>query len=181
MSLLTTVTGIMTGTITSSVLSSPTPTTASCGATLYNIPAPGAACALAFGGNHTAILSKCCDTADIVSYADDCGLYCLAEGQSVADLTACMFENGAPWSAVFCNAAGNDTAEAGAADAPLSSGASVVAASATSATTSGARATGSADSDGEASAAGERVGMDVSVVTVSGLLLFSLLLGAFQL
>lgn len=171
----TTITGVTTGTLTS-----PTPTMAQCGATLYDIPAPGAACAMAFGGNHTAILSACCDTADLVSYADNCGLYCLAEGQSISDLTTCMFHHGAPWADVFCNGAGNDTAAAGDAEKPLSKGASVVAASATS---SGARATGTgaSGSDGEASATGERIAMDVSGAVVSGLLLCSVLLGAFQL
>lgn len=174
-------TTIITGTVVSSVRTTPTPTTAQCGATLYNIPAPGAACAMAYGGNHTAILSACCKSADTISYADDCGLYCLAQGQSVSDLTACMFEHGAPWSEVFCNGAGNDTAEASEVGAPLSKGASVVAATSASATASGARATGSGSGGGAESAAGERMGMGVSGVAVSGLLLVSVLLGALQL
>lgn len=101
------------------------------------------------GGNHTDIMSTCCKTADVVSYYDDCGLYCLADGQTVGDLTSCLYQNGAAWQDVFCR--GNTTATATAPNAavPTSAGASVVAGSTdATATKSGG---GSSTATGEAS------------------------------
>lgn len=145
-----------------------------CGAILYDIPTKDAACAMPYGGNHTDILTKCCNAADVVSYADNCGLYCLAQGQTVDDLTACLFQNGAPWADVFCSDTGNATATVTGNDAPLSSGASVIAAGSksASATSSGAGATGSSDSS--KSAASARVGLG-GFVSVPGLTVTALL------
>lgn len=173
-------TSIPTGTSTSASASS---TASSCGAILYNIPVKDAACAMPYGGNHTDIMSKCCDSADVVAYADNCGLYCLAQGQTADDLTSCLFQNGAPWADVFCNAVGNATANATASDAPLSSGASVVAGTGASGTKSaGASATGSSNSTNAAPAMGPGgLGLGLTTMSVSALLLSSVLLGALQL
>ncbi|CAN8103668.1 unnamed protein product [Discula destructiva] len=156
---------------------SASPSSTSCGATLYNIPVNNVACALPYGGNHTDILSKCCKSADVVSYADNCGIYCLAQDQTVDDLTTCLFQNGAGWADVFCRGTGNATATATGNDAPLASGASVVAASSTgpSATNNGASATGSSESS--ASVVSARIGMGVTGLMVSALLLSSVLSG----
>lgn len=107
--------------------SSSAPASTGCGATLYVIPAPGAACAMPFRNNNTAILSACCGRADVVSYSNNCGLYCLAQGQNVGTLTSCMFHEGAPYADVFCNAMLDGTSNPAAGDKPLSAGASVVA------------------------------------------------------
>lgn len=154
-----------------------------CGSNLYDIPASGAACAMPYGGNHTAVMSKCCDSADIVAYEDNCGIYCLAQGQTVDDLTACLFQNGAPWADVFCNESGNATANATASDAPLSSGASVIAATGASSTKSGgSSATGSSNSTNAAAGVGPNgLGLGLTTVSVSALLLSSVLFGALQL
>ncbi|KAL0934964.1 uncharacterized protein CTRU02_209555 [Colletotrichum truncatum] len=103
-------------------------TPACSGNLLYDSPSRDANCAMPYGGNNTEILKKCCKDADIISYYDNCGVYCLALGQSVGDLTTCLFENGASHKAVFCR--GNLTASAtatGNADLPASAKATVVA------------------------------------------------------
>ncbi|KAI1384832.1 uncharacterized protein F4822DRAFT_416394 [Hypoxylon trugodes] len=112
---------------TTATVSAPTSTpTVGCGAELYNIPTQDAAVGITSGGNHTDIMGACCGSADVISYYDNCGLYCLAAGQSVNDLIKCLFDHGAPNSDVFYR--GNVSATATATDVPLptSAGASVV-------------------------------------------------------
>lgn len=117
-----------------------------CGSTLYDIPVQDAACALPYGGNHTDILSACCKSAAVISYYDNCGLYCLASGQSVSNLTDCLYDHGASYADVFCR--GNTTATATGSDStvPTSAGASAI----TSASDAGktASATSSSTSSG---------------------------------
>lgn len=178
----------LTGTSASSSASA-TATNAQCGATLYDIPVQDASCAMPYGGNHTDIMSACCQSADVVSYADNCGLYCLAEDQTVKDLTDCLYDQGASYQDVFCR--GNSSASATATDAAatsLASGASVVASASGSDSTgsaSGSGTSGSSSSTGSSSAAAVRapagLGLTVSGMTVSAVLFSSLLLGAFQL
>lgn len=55
-------------------------------------------------------MKACCKDANVVSYYDDCGLYCLAVNQSVTDLTDCLYGDGAKWEDVFCR--GNTSASA---------------------------------------------------------------------
>jgi hypothetical protein len=83
-----------------------------CAAQLYNIPVQDASCAIPYdsSNNATDIMSGCCNSASVVSYYDNCGLYCLAEGQSVEDLTSCLMQSGAQPQNVFCR--GNVTATA---------------------------------------------------------------------
>ncbi|KAL6404592.1 hypothetical protein AUP68_11414 [Ilyonectria robusta] len=59
----------------------------SCGATLYDIPIKDAVCAMPYSKNHTSIMAACCNDADVVSYYNNCGLYCLALDQTIAELT----------------------------------------------------------------------------------------------
>jgi hypothetical protein len=81
-----------------------------------------------FGGNHTEIMSECCGDANVISYYDDCGIYCLAVGQSVGDLTSCLFREGAANDQVWCGGGVNATATAtGGGDAPTSASARIVA------------------------------------------------------
>lgn len=100
-----------------------------CAANLYNIPVQDASCAIPFGSSDNAIdiMSGCCNSAPVISYFDDCGLYCLAQDQSVEDLTSCLMQSGALPQDVFCR--GNVTATAtGSSDSlPTSAQASVVA------------------------------------------------------
>jgi hypothetical protein len=116
-------------TSTSAATASASAALGACGGSslLYDIPTQDASCAMPFGGNHTDIMAKCCGSADVVSYYNNCGLYCLAQGQTVADLTACLFKEGAASNEVFCR--GNTTASAtgSATDLPATASASVVA------------------------------------------------------
>lgn len=177
-----------TGTATSAVASA---TAANCGALLYDIPVQDASCAIAYGGNHTDIMSACCGSADVVSYSDNCGLYCLAEEQTVGDLTKCMLGRGAANGDVFCRGAVNATATATGADASLTSGASVVASgtgggggdSKATGTKSGSAASGTSSSGAGAGAGAGPAGAGLSLggLGVSALLLSSVLFGALQL
>lgn len=176
-----------------SATSAASPTSSGCGAILYNIPVQDASCALPYGGNHTAIMSACCGSADVVAYADNCGLYCLAEGpQTVANLVACMEQHGAAYSDVFCRGEGNATASsATAGSATLASGASVVAgpgASKSSSSSTGTATGGnkSGSTSGSNAVAGGvpwrgPMGITLSGGMVSALLFSSVLLGALQL
>jgi hypothetical protein len=55
-------------------------------------------------------MQSCCKDADVESFAQDCGLYCHAIGQSVADLTKCFQDAGIQPGWIWCN--GNNTATA---------------------------------------------------------------------
>lgn len=126
--------------------------TSACGASLYEIPVADAACAMPYGGdkNHTAVMGACCgDRADVVAYRGDCGIYCLALGQSVADLTSCLYDHGAAWGDVFCS--GNTTATATATDGGLPPATATVSASvvvSAGAESSSGGGDGDGDSDG---------------------------------
>lgn len=184
-------TAVSTGTSSSSSLSSAKPTTSSaCGTTLYDIPVQDAACAMPYGGNHTTLMLGCCGgDADVVSYAGDCGLYCRASGQSVDDLTACLYGAGAAWEDVFCRGNGTATATATGADATaLPSGASVVTSdsSGSKKTSSGSSDSSSSSETGSASSAAagraaSGLGITMGGVTVSVVLASGFLLGALQL
>lgn len=94
---------------------------------LYELPVQDIACGMPFGGNHSDVMSACCGPADVVSFRNDCGLYCLAVDQTVEDLTGCLFQHGAPWGDVFCSGNGTQTAKDPKATAPATASASVVA------------------------------------------------------
>ncbi|KAI2615537.1 hypothetical protein GGR54DRAFT_612879 [Hypoxylon sp. NC1633] len=162
--------------------------TAGCGAQLFNPPVQDASCAMPTGGNNTDIMAACCGSADVVSYYDGYGLYCLAVGQSVADLTSCLYAHGAPYGTdVFCR--GNTSATATATDAPLptSAGASIVVthSGASSPTQGGSSTSGSSSStNSPGAAAGLRpeFGSLTTLGLAIGALLFSATaFGAFQL
>ncbi|KAM0418914.1 hypothetical protein ACHAPT_012179 [Fusarium lateritium] len=70
---------------------------------LYDSPNQDTTCAMPYTGNHTDIMKACCGDAQIVSYHNDCGIYCVALDQTVSDLSDCLFKNGAPWESVFCS------------------------------------------------------------------------------
>lgn len=170
-----------TGTSTSAAASA-SATVAQCGATLYDIPVSDAACAVAFGGNHTSVMSDCCKSADVVSYADDCGLYCLALDQTVEDLLKCMYGQGIGYSDAFCNGTANATATGS--GASLASGASVVATASGGDKASGTKSAGGSDStssENAAPGAPKGTGLTMGGMTVSAVLLASVLVGAFQL
>lgn len=83
-----------------------------CSGSIYVLPTKDSACALPNTNNASSIMDKCCSPASVESYSDDCGLYCLAEKQSLGDLLDCLTENGAKDGDVFCNDQLNATATA---------------------------------------------------------------------
>ncbi|KAF4957778.1 hypothetical protein FSARC_11187 [Fusarium sarcochroum] len=70
---------------------------------VYDTPNQDNVCAMQYKDNHTQIMQKCCGDAKIVSYYDECGLYCVALDQTIVELQECLFDNGAPWEGVFCS------------------------------------------------------------------------------
>ncbi|RYP65146.1 hypothetical protein DL770_009065 [Monosporascus sp. CRB-9-2] len=175
--------------------------TGSCGANLYDIPTRDVACAVPFsaGGNdHTDIMIQCCGAADVVSYRGNCGLYCLAVDQTVAELTECLHDAGAAWGEVFCN---NDTATAtatapGDAEVPATASASVIATGDADSTDGGdgtgdgesedgnadnADAPDAEDSPGAAPGLRPEFGVSTLGLTIGALLFSATAFGAFQL
>ncbi|KAF7587490.1 hypothetical protein BBP40_007188 [Aspergillus hancockii] len=90
--------------------STPAATTSCTTGSIWQLPIKDAACALPKTGNYSDIMDKCCSPAKVTEYDDGCGLYCLAQGQSVKDLQNCMRDNGAKDGLFFCNKEQNATA-----------------------------------------------------------------------
>ncbi|KAJ6011712.1 hypothetical protein N7522_002067 [Penicillium canescens] len=53
--------------------------------------------------------TSCCGDATTHKYNNDCGIYCLAQGQDVKKLQTCLTSKSGNYN-VFCNAAQNATA-----------------------------------------------------------------------
>jgi len=102
----------------------PTPSAPTCN-NVYVIPIQDSACAMPYSDDAVDYFESCCKGADVYSYGDDCGLYCVASGQTVEDLTACLIDEGAQHGQVFCS--GNTTATAtGDGEPPASATATVI-------------------------------------------------------
>ncbi|OTB07265.1 hypothetical protein M426DRAFT_318287 [Hypoxylon sp. CI-4A] len=173
-------------TVTSSAASASS--TANCGAQLYNIPVQDPAVGIPTGGNHTDIMSQCCGDADVISYYDNCGLYCLAEGQSVNDVVDCLYSKGAAYQEVFYRGNISATATVTGTALPTSAGASVVATggsdSKSTGTASGSDSTASPTDAEGAAAAGLRPefgSVSTMGLTIGALLFSAMTFGAFQL
>ncbi|SPO05123.1 uncharacterized protein DNG_07808 [Cephalotrichum gorgonifer] len=106
--------------------SGPTPTPPSCGVQLYDTPVRDVACALPYAKENIDIMLKCCKDADVISYYNNCGLYCLALGQSSGDLSSCLYDKGAKWESVFCRDDGDEKATATGGEVLASAAATVV-------------------------------------------------------
>lgn len=111
--------------MTSTVSSAAAATSTTCPG-LYILPTYNANCAMPYGGNHTDIMTTCCGSAQVVSYHDNCGLYCLAVDQTIQDLVLCLYANGAKYSEVFCSNDNNATASGDISSIPTGYDASVV-------------------------------------------------------
>ncbi|CAG7559110.1 unnamed protein product [Fusarium equiseti] len=74
-----------------------------CAAQLYNQPNQDNTCAMPYTKDHISIMEKCCGDAQIVSYYDNCGIYCVAIDQSTDALSKCLFKEGAGDADVFCS------------------------------------------------------------------------------
>lgn len=171
-----------TTTTTTSLSTAPSPAS-TCTANIYDTPDQDAVCAMPDSGNHTAIMTSCCGAADVVGYYGGCGLYCRAEGQSVADLRDCLFGHGAGWTDVFCS--GNLTATATATDdasLPTGVGASIVASGSSSSSKTGSGSTSTSTSFGSAAVRrAPDVGLTTMGFTIGALLFTATTLGAFAL
>lgn len=161
---------------------------------LYDTPVRDAACAVPYSKENIEHMKDCCNDAEVVAYYSNCGLYCLAQDQSVKDLTSCLFEKKIPYQNVFCR--GNETATATGsrtADLAATASASVVAGGSDDddnddddkkdddkkdGSDSSDSSKGSGNGDGDSAATKPGVGM--LGVTV-GVLLFSTLFGALQI
>ncbi|KAI1476866.1 hypothetical protein K445DRAFT_16257 [Daldinia sp. EC12] len=174
----------------SSSVATATPTASpdwKCGEKLYEIPVQDAACAVPATGNSTDIMAECCGSAQIVSYYDGCGLYCLADGQSVGVLSQCIQDHGQFPGYIFCTQSANATATDTGAPIPTSANASVVETHGSKPT----KSSGDSDSDSDSSSTetpGAAAGLRPEYTTVSTLgctivaLLFSATaFGALQL
>ncbi|KAH6887531.1 hypothetical protein B0T10DRAFT_489896 [Thelonectria olida] len=122
---------------TTSVASAPTN---GCSANLYDTPSGDHACALPYSKNATDILIACCGKADVVSYYNECGVYCLAIDQTVADLISCFKDEGASDASIFCRGNGTDTASKTQGSIAKTASASII-------HTAGSTITSSSDSD----------------------------------
>ncbi|KAJ5773659.1 hypothetical protein N7457_008555 [Penicillium paradoxum] len=87
-------------------------TTTACGGAVWQIPTTDAACAAIAGGNMTDVMDTCCKDAKVTKYDNDCGMYCLAQGQDIDKLQSCLTSKSGRFHDVFCNAALNATATA---------------------------------------------------------------------
>ncbi|EKV06742.1 cytochrome P450 [Penicillium digitatum] len=86
--------------------------TTACGGSVWQIPTTDAACAAVVSGNMTDVMDACCQKAKVSKYDNDCGIYCLAQGQNVDELQSCLTSRSGNYHNVFCNAALNATATA---------------------------------------------------------------------
>jgi hypothetical protein len=87
-------------------------TSTACGGSVWQLPTHDAACAAVIRGNVTDVMTQCCGDATPHKYDNDCGIYCLAQGQDVQKLQTCISSKSGNYNDVFCNAAQNATATA---------------------------------------------------------------------
>ncbi|CAG8072783.1 unnamed protein product [Penicillium salamii] len=96
----------------STTTSSVSATSTACGSGVWQIPTTDAACAAKIRGNVTDVMDQCCGDASTHKYENDCGIYCLAQGQDIKKLQNCITSKSGNFNDVFCNAALNATATA---------------------------------------------------------------------
>ncbi|EEH05729.1 conserved hypothetical protein [Histoplasma capsulatum G186AR] len=77
---------------------------------MYEIPTLDAACAVPNNTQTIASMRDCCKHTNVTSYDGGCALVCLAVGQSVGELTKCLYSTGVPYNDVWCNMLPNATA-----------------------------------------------------------------------
>ncbi|KAJ5819573.1 hypothetical protein N7474_005164 [Penicillium riverlandense] len=89
---------------TTSIAYAPSSTAANCGvANGWNLPSSDPACASRITGNITYVFNDCCGQATPHKYANDCGIYCLAEGQDIGVLRSCLQTKSDNYHDIFCN------------------------------------------------------------------------------
>ncbi|PYH77000.1 hypothetical protein BO82DRAFT_358643 [Aspergillus uvarum CBS 121591] len=88
-------------------------TSTACGTSYqYELPVHDAACGVPNQANYSTIFDSCALPAGVKPYDNDCALYALAVGQSVQDLTDCLYKGGVAWADVWCTGDVNSTATA---------------------------------------------------------------------
>ncbi|KAF5019537.1 hypothetical protein F66182_8452 [Fusarium sp. NRRL 66182] len=171
---------------------------------LFNTPNQDNVCAMPYRDNNDDIMKQCCGDAQIVSYYNDCGIYCVALDQTIDDLRDCLFDNEAPDADVFCSG-NNTTTKTQDAEVPASAQASVIsggdaedsnddgddssasatgddASSTATGTGSSSESTSTSTETGNAAAGvGPQSGISTLGLTIGALLFSSLAAGAFQL
>lgn len=102
----------------SDTLSGPSPSsTGKCGTSAqYDIPMKDATCGVPNRDDNRDLMEKCCKSAPVTAYNKDCALYCPAVGQSIQNLTDCLYDEKVDWEDVWCH--GDTTATATATDIP---------------------------------------------------------------
>ncbi|EPS26422.1 hypothetical protein PDE_01358 [Penicillium oxalicum 114-2] len=99
-----------TTTTTNAAIATPT----ACTGNVYVLPnVTDAACGAPISGNITDAFDSCCKGNTPTKYENDCGIYCLAIGQDIGQLTKCLEQKSGSY-AVFCNKGTNATATASA-------------------------------------------------------------------
>lgn len=146
----------------SSTTTSVSSTSTACAGNGWILPTQDSACGLLNHSNATSIIDQCCTPASVEKTDGDCSLYCLAQEQSVGDLTKCLTDNGADFKDVFCNDKPNATATA----------------SVTSTATSTSTSSGSSGTSTESGIATRGV-VSKSGMGILGVVLGSVILGAF--
>jgi hypothetical protein len=99
----------MTTTTTSAMSTS----TSTCGATVYQLRVTDAACGAKLSGNMSTVFDTCCKGDNPVKY-NDCGIYCLAQQQTVKELSDCIMSKANNYRDVSCEGKQNATATAAA-------------------------------------------------------------------
>ncbi|KAJ5152697.1 uncharacterized protein N7482_009175 [Penicillium canariense] len=95
-----------------------------CIGNIYELPnVTDAACGGPVTGNMTSAFDSCCKGNSPVQYDNDCGIYCLAQEQTVGELTTCL-EQKSGTNSIFCNQRSNATATAAATTKATSTGTS---------------------------------------------------------
>ncbi|KAI0858448.1 hypothetical protein F4860DRAFT_486248 [Xylaria cubensis] len=176
-------------TISSSSSSSPSATPTPACANLYEIPISEAGCAVSYAGaGHKDAMEACCKSADVVSYFNDCGLYCVAAGQTIKDLQDCLFDQKVAYQDVFCNANVNATATNTNPELPPTASASVVAGGSGKDGDGNGTDSGSGNGNGDGknggdgkSAATRLEGFSKTGMTIGALLVSALAFGAVQI
>ncbi|CAG9954873.1 unnamed protein product [Clonostachys rosea f. rosea IK726] len=156
-----------------STSSAAAPSTSAVCASIWQTPNEDKNCAMPRTDKNVDYMKKCCKDAQIVSYYNDCGIYCLAVDQTIEDLVDCLHGEGAGDRDVFCRGTGNDTATAtdvGSLDPTIT--ASII---------SGATSSSSSGKDDNSDKEDDKGAAVKGTVSVLGLAIGTLLISAFTI
>ncbi|KAH7227197.1 uncharacterized protein BKA55DRAFT_527191 [Fusarium redolens] len=158
-------------------------------ADIYNTPNQDNVCAMFRKDNHTDIMQACCGEAKIITYSGDCGLYCVALGQTIDQLSKCLYDHGAPdEKGVWCS--GNSkTTKTKDASIPATARATVVSDDDDakdkdddkSTSTGTASSSKSSETSKAATSSSPHFGITTLGLTIGALFLSSMAIGAFEL